>query len=262
VNQLLRKPPKVRCATDLPNIAMVSTWADDVRNEQTGPWHFIDIPRGESAANLDQFCRDRGCVVQAIEEQRKILTNRGAKKQDRMNALMFVIHFAGDLHQPLHTTTNSDRGGNCVPVAYFGKKPREGKNESYSPNLHSVWDTSIIRHVLENEDSVQGLADELDSMFQADRAAFEQGELKDWVAEAHAIAEQTSYGNLEPNIPVETPQEIKECSDNNHVSKRMLALNLKVGDKYQDAAVTELEKQLARAGFRLAKILNDVWPQR
>src|SRR5579862_6640132 len=125
-------------------MADVSTWADDVRNEKkNGPWHYIDIPRGAQRAALEQYCGSEGCVTNAIAEQAALLKDKNADAAKRADALRYIIHFVGDLHQPLHATTNDDEGGNCVPVRYFRRKARE-HGHSFSPNLHSLWDTAIL----------------------------------------------------------------------------------------------------------------------
>ncbi len=130
-----------------------STWPDDVRNAlKNGPWHYIDIPRGAPRGPLASFCGESGCVTQAIVEQLAILKDPQADPHKRADAVRYIIHFVGDLHMPLHATTNNDEGGNCVPVRYFRRNPRE-HNHSYTPNLHSVWDTAILERDMEGADS-------------------------------------------------------------------------------------------------------------
>src|SRR5947209_798904 len=107
--------------------ADAATWADDYRSlhPDTGSWHFIDIPLGDKSSRVAKFCGAGGCVTQAIEQQLAILKDQTAPSENRAAALRFLIHFVGDLHQPLHATTNDDRGGNCVPVKYLRRNPRE-----------------------------------------------------------------------------------------------------------------------------------------
>src|SRR5215469_3118937 len=91
-------------------IAYFASWADDHRSvdSSTGPWHFWDIPLHVASATSGQYC-DGGCVVQALEQQISILQNKNADPATRLNALMYVIHFIGDMHQPLHEEDNNDR---------------------------------------------------------------------------------------------------------------------------------------------------------
>jgi len=144
-----------------------STWADDERGirPDTAGWHFLDIPRGVTKGDIAQYCASSsGCVTSAITDQLTVLRNPAASVQARAEALRFIIHFVGDLHQPLHTTTNDDRGGNCVPVAFFGQTPAETNptKEDYRPNLHGIWDSDIIEHFAHGR-TAQQIADELDS---------------------------------------------------------------------------------------------------
>src|SRR6185503_7134207 len=55
-----------------------------------------------------------------------------------------VVHFIGDLHQPLHDASNNDRGGNCVPVTFLELEPRQDEKGNYAPNLHGLWDSGIL----------------------------------------------------------------------------------------------------------------------
>src|SRR5205085_11694130 len=66
----------------------------------------------------------------------------------RAQALRFLIHLIGDIHQPLHAIANGDRGGNCVPVTWFGQTPQAEGNGGASPNLHGVWDTQSVTRLM------------------------------------------------------------------------------------------------------------------
>ncbi|MGA3295591.1 MAG: S1/P1 nuclease [Candidatus Acidiferrales bacterium] len=245
-------------------MADASTWADDYRaiDPSTGGWHFIDIPRGASRSGIDQYCSPAGCVVSALEDQVTILRTPGSDPKKQAEALRFIIHFAGDIHQPLHATTNNDRGGNCVPVNYFEKQTHlvNADAGAYSPNLHSVWDTDIVETIAKGETADQ-FAAELDAEFQSRAAAWKKAGVNfdDWAWESHQKAEQTTYGSLPQKIKVELPVPVNSCKDDNDVSGRMLALHEELGQTYQDAAAPVVREQLAKAGVRLAMILNGIW---
>ncbi len=119
----------------------VSSWADDARNEpawrHTVPWHWVNFRRGDCSYAPSDNCRNGDCVVAAIERQTRVLANRKARRADRVNALKFVIHFVGDVHQPLHAGYADDRGGNDVQIRYG----REGGN------LHGYWDSNVIKQM-------------------------------------------------------------------------------------------------------------------
>ncbi len=239
-------------------MADVSTWADDVRGERkNGPWHYIDIPRGSQRGPLDPFCGQEGCVTRAIAEQLAILKDAKADVAKRADALRFIIHFVGDLHQPLHTVTNADEGGNCVPVKYFRRSARE-RNHSFSPNLHSLWDTAIPERDAEGADPAE-YADTLDAQFSAEIDGWQKAgvHLDDWAWEGFDLAENTVYGNLTPKIAIEPNVPVHSCSDDNNIGERLLHQNITAGEAYQEKAAPVVEKRLAQAGVRLAMILNE-----
>ncbi|GAC1684126.1 MAG: hypothetical protein PVS2B2_23200 [Candidatus Acidiferrum sp.] len=236
-----------------------ATWADDYRSlhSETGPWHFIDIPLGETSTNVAQFCGAGGCVTQAIQEQLVILKNKNASGENRAMALRFLIHFVGDLHQPLHATTNDDRGGNCVPVKYFGRNPHN-HGGSYTPNLHHIWDTEIVERQMQGADAEE-FASTLETQFAESFAEWQQNgmPLNTWTLEGHAHAVDTAYGALPVKITAEPDVPVKTCADDNNIGQRMLHKHIVVGANYQDVAAQVVEERLAQAGIRLAMILNE-----
>lgn len=242
-----------------------STWADDERTvrPETADWHFIDIPRGVTKGDLEQYCPPDGCVTRAILDELAVLRDAKASSQARGDALRFLIHFVGDLHQPLHATTNNDLGGNCVPVAFFGSAPQETDpaRESYRPNLHGVWDTDILERFAQGKTPTQIAAD-LQDKFKTQLPAWqsEKTDVAAWAWESHEAAEKTVYGKLPSKIAVETPKLVKTCADDDHISTRMLKLNEVIGDEYQGAAAPVVEERLTQAGARLAATLNGLWP--
>jgi nuclease S1 len=239
-------------------LADSATWPDDVRNAlKNGPWHYIDIPRGAPRAPLATFCGESGCITQAIAEQLAILKNPQADPRKRADAARYIIHFVGDLHMPLHASGNNDQGGNCVPVRFFRRNPRE-HNHSYTPNLHSVWDTAILERAMEGADSSE-YAEFLDQFFSPQAVAWMQAgvHVEDWAWESHDLAETVVYGNLVPTDPTEPPAPVQTCADDNNVGERMFNLHFAVGAIYQDAASPVVEKRIAQAGIRLAMVLNE-----
>jgi S1/P1 Nuclease len=239
-----------------------STWADDVRPERkNGPWHYIDIPRGVSRdtgdGNLAPYCGKEGCVNEALTAQIAILKNKSAEPTKRTEALRYIIHFVGDLHQPLHSTTNDDEGGNCVPLKFFRRKPRE-HNHGYSPNLHNVWDSAIIERDAEGADSHE-YADRLDETY---AASFEQWQkagihIDDWVWESHDYAEKNVYAPLTPKVGIEQPMPVHACTDDNNIGARLFEEHITLSEPYQDQAAPIAELRIAQASIRLALILND-----
>lgn len=117
-----------------------STWADEIRDDPNwqpplknpSPWHFISIDDHET---LETTARDpNGDVLEAIERFSAVLRDAKATRPARQEALRFLVHFVGDVHQPLHVGRRADRGGNLVKVTLFGEET----------NLHSVWDSGLL----------------------------------------------------------------------------------------------------------------------
>jgi S1/P1 Nuclease len=239
-------------------MADASTWADDVRSERkNGPWHYVDIPRGAQRGPLEQYCGAEGCVTRAIKEQLAILKDKNAEAGKRADALRYIIHFVGDLHQPLHDTTNADEGGNCVPLKYFRRSPHE-HNHSYTPNLHAIWDTAIPERDAEGADPAE-YADTLDALFAAEIEGWQKAgiHLEDWAWEGHDVAEMVVYGNLTPKIAIEPNVAVHSCTDDNNIGDRLLHQNIVASEAYQEKAGPVVEKRLTEGGVRLAMILND-----
>lgn len=247
--------------------ADASTWADDERTvkPETAPWHFIDIPLGASESSMSKYCPpDTGCVTNALAAQLAILRNPKSAPQARADALRYIIHFVGDIHQPLHDATNNDRGGNCVPVTFFGKAPQEtnATAESFSPNLHSVWDVDILER-LANGRTPQQLAIKLNEQFHTREAAWqsETADFKTWAWDGHRLAGMIAYGKLPVKIALESPlPSLESCAADNHISTRMLQLHEDLESTYQDAAAPVAEEQITKAGIRLSALLNSLWP--
>ncbi|MCJ1410989.1 hypothetical protein MMC19_005077 [Ptychographa xylographoides] len=120
-------------------LANVASWADSYRETSAGkfsePFHFIDAldsPPKTCDVIYTRDCGSGGCVVSAINNYTTRIQDTKLSATQINQALMFLIHFIGDIHQPLHDE-NLDLGGNEVDVTFAGT----------STNLHAVWDTSI-----------------------------------------------------------------------------------------------------------------------
>jgi hypothetical protein len=246
-------------------MADASTWADDIRSArpETAPWHYIDIPLGASHRKISKFCAPpESCVTQVITDQVSILRQSGIDPQKKAEALRFLIHFVADIHQPLHATTNNDQGGNCVPVVYFDALPelRNPQTESYAPNLHGVWDVNILERMTMGKTPEQ-VASELDQSFRSQIIHWKHSgaDVNSWAWESYKLAEKMAYGKLPVRIPVESPQPVTSCADDNHISARILKLNEHLEDPYQNMAVPIVRQRIAQAGARLALLLNQLW---
>lgn len=173
----------VACLIGPEGLDQASTWADEIRNDPNwqpplknpSPWHFISIDDNET---LETTARDpKGDVLEAIERFSAVLRDPQATRQAKQEALRFVVHFVGDVHQPLHVGRRADRGGNSIEVTLFNQKT----------NLHSVWDGGLI----ESEKlSFSELAAFIDHPTLMELQAWQSAPPADWVKESKAVREQ------------------------------------------------------------------------
>ena len=215
VRQLL----SVMGAKDMSDVA---SYADQYRSHhrETGPWHYVDIPLTADNYVPSRDCPDNNCVIDVINNFKQVLNNKSLDDSTRAYALAFLIHFVGDLHQPLHASNNNDKGGNEVGITFFG----------HSTNLHHIWDTNIITY--ENL-TPTALADTLLSRHaHTNIKSIDKGSIIDWALQSHSEAQKVAYGKL-PESRV-------------------------IGEKYMKVALPVVNKQLYRAGVRLAYLLNQI----
>lgn len=120
------------------SLAQVSTWADEIKSDpawrHASPWHYVNAPPGQTIEKAHKS--PSGDVVEAIQRFERVLRDRGSARKERVEALRFLVHFVGDIHQPLHAGYASDRGGNDIRVRWFGE----------STNLHTVWDEDLVEY--------------------------------------------------------------------------------------------------------------------
>ena len=169
----------VACLLGPESLARAATWPDEIRSDpawkRADPWHFISIDDGETYETTAKS--PDGDVVEAIGRFAAVLGDPAAPRERRIEALRFLVHFVGDVHQPLHVGRRADLGGNRVEVTWFGERS----------NLHSVWDSGLI----ENEKlSFSEMAEFLDHPFPGEVIAWQAGEVLDWVTESFGLRSQ------------------------------------------------------------------------
>jgi S1/P1 Nuclease len=224
-----------------PDFASRATWADKYRNghRETAAWHFVDIeidhPELQSACHgfpvlaVDQIASQgpaQDCVVNKIDEFSAELSDLRTPPAERLLALKFLIHFVGDLHQPLHAADHQDRGGNCIALT----PPQQQQS-----NLHAYWDVAVVEAL---GLSAAQIADKLDaSLGAADFKQWAQGTPQSWALDTFEVGRRDTYAL--PSLPT--------CSNSGSVS---------LSSEYRARAEKDAAMQLQKAAVRLAAVLN------
>jgi hypothetical protein len=271
VDQLLRDnpidPSLSRGCNDRPTDLMAdsATWADDERNvdKTTESWHFIDIPLAihtdpAQEPDLMKWCAAQadgrpGCIVTAINYELAILRDGHQPAPARAQALRYVIHFLGDMAQPLHASDNHDRGGNCTSIKFFSEeKPR---------NLHGIWDSQLIGRDLAADKTTQSqYAAKINERFSSESSGQSKIDIEGWVWESHKLAYTVTYADLKPQIPTEPlTAGLADQEGCNAERDKVVALNISVDDEYFAQAMPVIREQLAKAGYRLAALINQAF---
>ena len=206
------------------SLADVSTWADEVRREpsykETGPWHYINLPLGLSydafKSRVENMLESN--VYSALVEQMRLITDKTAPRAKKVEALKFIVHFVGDLHQPMHISRAEDQGGNTIQLNYEGE----------GTNLHSLWDSKLIATL--GLDYPQ-LAEKCDQATPAQVKQWQSDPLVKWMWESYTISSRL-YAEVDS------------------MSSRS------IGAPYYDSHISIITQRLEQAGIRLAGLLN------
>ncbi len=223
------------------DLVSVSTWADTIvdRRPETAPWHYLnlDVRQPENEFDLSGSCRNHDCVVDQILKDLGILRMPFAPRWEKREALKFLVHFVGDLHQPLHCVDDHDRGGN---EKWFRYRPRGPFGRYTWINLHSFWDHLLETHTKENP---ARLAKKLENEIgQDEENDWARGKPADWAYESFLIAQGDIYSEL-PRGPVPKGRWGKDLPK----------------DYYSGKMRRIVERQLEKAGIRLAFLLNGLF---
>lgn len=174
-----------------PGLAEASTWADRIRSEDhykwTGPLHYINLPRDWDGYVETRDCPPAGCILKALAKYEGILSDPDAVESERAEALLFIAHFVGDLHQPMHTGLREDRGGNDVAVQFFG----------FPTNLHALWDVYLPAGFVEDWEKYAHRQSEIITAVQRER--WLDSDAPEWLAESHRLAHSHAY-TAEPRL--------------------------------------------------------------
>ena len=214
----------------------VASWADEIRNDrkETGPWHYKDFffrSDGKPAVNKPEPIN----AVSKIEEFTKVLADRSRPDAERAEALRFLIHLVGDVHQPLHATAREtdalpkgDRGGNSFLIL-----PPDGA-ERGPKNLHSLWDggAGLLQSYPRETGRAVAVAQGRALMAALPKSSFpdeSQMNPDKWAEESFAEAKAQVYSTEEGAMP---------------------------SAEYLERSRALVARKLALAGYRLADLLN------
>ena len=202
----------------------IDTWADSVKRDPQYEWsrplHYLNPVKSMDEFVLERDCPPQGCVVSAIVKYRAVLQDKETTREQKAEALKFLVHFIGDIHQPLHVSRAEDFGGNNIRVEFFHNVM----------NLHSVWDTAIIKRTKKywydyGQEITSGITPENIREWQNDDPIL-------WAKESYQISLEYAY-----KIPK----------------------TMQLDQEYFEHNLPIIEKRLAQAGVRTAYILNAIF---
>lgn len=201
---------------------------------QFNNWHFLNVPRDTKTID-PAHCGD-DCVLKGIDHHAARLANKSLEEWKRAEAMFFLGHWIGDIHQPLHISFKDDRGGNDITPIHGNFYPSE--------HLHGVWDSGIIGRSFAAGEWFAHATKLKDRITPEQRIAWLSGTPRDWAQESYTIAttDAVDYCKWEKGPDVES------CNAEAHTRKLTAA--------YQKEFQDEMELRLQQAGVRLAAKLR------
>lgn len=204
------------------SLADVSLWADRVRNDRdNGNWHYCNIREGEETYNRKRDCPEGDCVVEKIKQFSRELVDLSLPLERRQEALKYLIHFVGDVHQPLHLGNRKDRGGGTLHLKFRGEKS----------SLHYLWDGGLIDF---KSKKLRLYARELaERVSQEDLSSWRTLTVDDWADESRRFAIKHAY--------------TLDTEASGGMSKQYINTSRQI-----------MELRLSQSGVRLAHLLNSL----
>lgn len=230
-------------------MAAASIWADQVKTDTgTGDWHFLNLTLQDSRANILDRCANDDCATVRIRLFAAQLRANDPEADSRFSdedALRFLVHLVGDIHQPLHAASDADQGGNCEVLDSVVDQAK---------NVHAVWDGPLVSRMGSDDTALATeLNAEVAEMPDDQRADFSSGGPDDWAWESHRLALVRVYKRLA--IPKEDIAFPQECSQ---APEEIQQFQLEIDEKYMQDMQPVVRDQLKKAGLRLAKMLNEI----
>jgi hypothetical protein len=233
ITRLLRHAQTLDTPTcALATVEDASIWPDCIRAmgdrfSYTAPWHYQNVNVCERF-DLASACRDGNCVSAQIERHARLLKDRALPARERLASLSFLIHFVGDLHQPLHAGDRGDLGGNRFQ-AFYG---------AIRSNMHSIWDGHLSDRAISSPAAhARGLLSEIAP---SERAAAARGSVDKWSLEAWQVSRDFAYGSFLGDPCAPEPQRPPVLSA--HKIRKLVPI---------------IRRQVLRGGLRLARLLDE-----
>ncbi|KAI1450281.1 nuclease S1 precursor [Annulohypoxylon stygium] len=230
-------------------LASVAAWADSYRYTTAGkfsaPYHYVDAndnPPSSCGVELDRDCGSEGCILRALQNYTTILIDQKVSDANLQIAAKMVIHFAGDIGQPLHCEA-LEVGGNDIDVEYDGD----------DTNLHAIWDSNIPESISGGSSLTSAkswattLIKEIDSGDYKSQAA-------SWVS---GLSVDSSDDQVSTALKWATESNAYVCST---VLKGGVSAveNQDLSGDYTTTAQPVVDLQIAKQGYRLAKWLDAI----
>jgi len=194
-------------------------------------WHFLNVPRDTREVS-EAFC-DENCVLHGIAFHAERLADGQLEKWERAEALIFLGHWVGDLHQPLHISFADDRGGNSVRTSgLYG-----------SMKLHAVWDSGIIERAMGPRGWRRYANDLYRAVTPEQAQAWRSGTPVEWAQESYLIT---------------TQPDVRYCAWEAGSGGDCAGIpgTRRLNADYQTEFQDDVERRLQQAGVRLAALLQ------
>jgi len=232
------------------------TWADAIKKDKKynkfKSWHYLNVNRNETEVT-EQTCT-KNCVTAAIKFHHKVLSEQptnSSKAWEKLQALMFLGHWLGDIHQPMHINFASDLGGNRTKVTMLNPQAKGGKYVKCN-NMHWLWDECLLyptttssNHDHSNKGLFTSLYDKLNKQWPIANVNQWQSDTVDtWATESLEISRSNSVLYCEINNQ-------NKCQP---IKRKIINLP----SSYQSEHQPILEKRMLQASVRLAHILESV----
>lgn len=210
--------------------------------KDSGPWHYIDIPIPAASQSLDAYCPNGNCVVAKIKSFTNTLRD-STDESERRAALMYLIHFMGDIYQPLHCVERKcDQGGNQEHVNFYLKN-----EERVDHRLHQVWDSDLVDKLIADakiKDDYLYAMSLVNALSEKDAAKWAQQSIDEIAWDGYRIAEHNAYRGIHD----EDFCGMKE--------KPVKPLITDLDSDYENEGASIVRRQLMKAGVRLADLLE------